>query len=281
MNPVKIVTIVLLVSLMLHAGLQVNREHLLAVLKNYGLLGRAFLANFILVPIYGVLAVQGFHLSTPVATGVLLMAICPGVPFVVLSGGRKKGGSLGLAVTLEVLLQAVSIITVPITAYFVLPGSHIESRSIVASVFLFQLVPLLIGISLSDRAHETADRLRRALGFVVVVMLVVILALLAPKIIASIASVYGSFRMLAILTVVLLSLLTGWALGGSRREYRRTLGIGTTLRNVGLAGVIATTTFGGGDVAAVVFTYFFVQFIIVGLIGVLFTRLTGQTEVVA
>lgn len=281
MNPVKIVTIVLLVSLMLHAGLQVNREHLVAVLKNYGLLGRAFLANFILVPIYGVLAVRGFHLSAPVATGVLLMAICPGVPFVVLSGGRKKGGSLGLAVTLEVLLQALSIVTVPITAYFLLPGSHVDSRSIIASVFIFQLVPLLIGISLSDRAPETAERLRRILGFVVVVVLVLILALLAARIVASIASTYGSFRILAILTVVVLSLLTGWALGGSRREYRRTLGIGTTLRNVGLAGVIATTTFGGGDVASAVFTYFFVQFIVVALIGVLFARLTGQTEVVA
>jgi BASS family bile acid:Na+ symporter len=280
-NPVKIVAIVLLVSMMFHAGLQVNREHLQAVLKNYGLLGRAFLGNFILVPIYGVLIVRGFHLSAAAATGILLMAICPGVPFIVLSGGRKKGGSLGLAVSLEFLLQALSIITVPITASFVLPGSNVESKSIIASVFIFQLVPLLMGMYVNARAPETGERLRRPLGVVVVIVLVLILALLAPKLVWSIESVYGSFRILAILAVVLLSLVTGWLLGGTRREYRRTLAFGTTLRNIALAAVIATTAFGGGDVTAAVFTYFFVQVVVVGLIGVVFTRMTKHSQVPA
>src|SRR5579883_2959596 len=81
--------------MMLHTGLQVNRERVRAILTNYGMLGRAFLANFVLVPIYGVLLVRAFHLSAPIATGVLLMAISPGVPFVVMSGGRQKGGEPG------------------------------------------------------------------------------------------------------------------------------------------------------------------------------------------
>ena len=50
MNPEKIAAIVMLVSLMLSAGLEINVEHLLAALKNYGLFARALLANFIVVP---------------------------------------------------------------------------------------------------------------------------------------------------------------------------------------------------------------------------------------
>lgn len=274
MNPAKIVAIVLLVSLMLHTGLQVNLAHLVACLRNYGLLGRALLANFILVPIYGVVMTRLFHLSDPIATGVLLMAISPGVPFVVLSGGRRKGGSLGFAVELAFLLPALSIVTVPITTSLVLPGAHISTSSIVASLFIFQLVPLLLGILVSERAPQTAARLLRPLGLVVLIVVVALLVLLGRPIVHAVTSVYGSFGMLAMLSIVILSLLTGWVLGGSDRAYRRTLSIGTALRNIGLAAVVATTSFGGGDVAAAVLTYLLIQLVLVTIVGVLYTRAT-------
>ena len=160
MSPDKLVAVLLLIALMFHTGLQVDREHLLAVLKNYGLLARAFLANFIIVPLLGVAIVRLFHLSEAIAIGVLLMAISPGVPFVVLSGGRKKGGSLGFAVSLAFLMPLVSIITVPITARLVLPSdAQISTNSLLVSLLGFQLVPLLLGIFAGDRAPALAERL--------------------------------------------------------------------------------------------------------------------------
>jgi len=62
-NPVKIIALILLICMMFAAGLLCNREHLIAALKNYALLGRALLANFIIVPIIGVLAVRLSSLS--------------------------------------------------------------------------------------------------------------------------------------------------------------------------------------------------------------------------
>lgn len=278
MNPVKIVAIVFLISLMLHTGLQVNLAHLTTCLRNYWLLARALLANFVLVPIYGVLFTRVFHLSEPIATGILLMAISPGVPFVVLSSGRKKGGSLGFAVELAFLLPALSIITIPITASLVLPGAHVSTTSIVASLFVFQLVPLLIGILVNERAPELASRLRRPVGIIALILVIVLLAILGPGVVHAITTVFGSRGMLAMLTIVILSLVTGWVLGGSERAYRRTLSFGTTLRNIGLSTVIATTTFGGREVAAAVLTYFLVQFIVVLLVGILYTRTAKDPE---
>ncbi len=49
--------------------------------------------------------------------------------------------------------------------------------------------------------------------------------------------------MWAILVLVLLSIATGWILGGPQPEYRRTLSIATALRNIGTCTVIATATF--------------------------------------
>lgn len=277
----KIVAAVLLASLMFHTGLLVNRDHLRAVLADRGLLGRAFLANFILVPVFGVLLTRAFRLSDPIATGILLMAISPGVPFVVLSGGRKKGGSLGLAVSLAFLMPALSIITVPITAHFVLPGTAVSTASIVVSLFVFQLIPLLLGIWVTERAPEISTRLQRLFALISLAMLLVLVALLAQHVVASITTEYGSRGMMASLTIVLLSLLTGWLLGGTDRAYRWTLGVGTALRNVGLASVIATTTFGRSEVGATVLVYFVIQFVTTTVIGAVFSRVTKGPQLAA
>ena len=273
MNPAKIIAIALLVSLMLHTGLQVNLAHMKVVLRDFGLLGRALVANFIIVPLLGLLFVRVvFHLSEPIATGILLMAICPGVPFVVLSGGRRKGGSLGFAVELAFLLPALSIVTVPITASLVLPGSLISANSVVLSLVVFQLVPLLVGMLVSVAAPLIAGRLLRPLLLIVLVVILALLVVLGAPIGRAIGTVYGSLGMLATGCIVLLSLLTGWVFGGRERAYRRTLSVGTALRNVGLAALLATSVFGRGDVAAAVLTYFIIQIILATLLGVFYTR---------
>ena len=57
MAAIKIVALVMLVSLTFGAGLQVNVPNLVAVLKNYSLLARALIANFVIVPLIGWLVV--------------------------------------------------------------------------------------------------------------------------------------------------------------------------------------------------------------------------------
>jgi BASS family bile acid:Na+ symporter len=272
MNPVKITAVVLLISLMFHTGLQVNVEHLRAALRNYSLLARALFANLVAVPIFGVLMVRAFHLEDPIAAGVLLMAISPGVPFVVLAGGRKKGGSLGFAVELAFLLPAISVITVPITARLVLPAAEISASSVVLSLVAFQLLPLLIGMFVNGRWPAKVQGIQRVTGVVVLLAIVALLVLLGPAIVRAITTVYGSYGMWAALCVILLSLLTGWLLGGPEPEYRRTLAIGTTLRNIGLAAVIASTSFTSEAVGASVITYLLIQMIIAVLAGTLFKR---------
>jgi predicted Na+-dependent transporter len=104
----------------------------------------------------------------------------------------------------------------------------------------------------------------------------VVLILLAPKLAAGVAAVYGSRGMWAMLCITILSMVTGWLLGGPLPENRRVLGIGTTLRNIGLASVIATTNFPGTVVIAAVMAYLLFQFLIVTIVGIYFTRKTEQ-----
>lgn len=271
---VKVLAAVMLVSLTFGAGLQVDRDNLKAMLRRIGLLTRALLANFVIVPILGVAIVKLFRLPLPVATGILLMAIAPGVPFV-LAQVRKRGGRLSLAVELAVALPLLSIISVPITAAWVLPApvkAQLPLGQFAMTLVLFQLLPLLLGIVVGGRLPGVAARLTAPCNYLFFAAAIALLALLSPAILHGIETVYGSLGMLAMLTLTLLSMATGWLLGGPAREDRRILGIGTTLRNVGLCSLIATTSLRSSEIAAAVLTYLLIQFIVSTLFGAIFTR---------
>jgi BASS family bile acid:Na+ symporter len=271
--PVKVFAAVMLVSLTFGAGLQVDRDNLKASLKRVGLLGRALLANFVIVPILGVAIVKLFRLPIPIGTGILLMAIAPGVPLV-LSQVRKRGGRLSLAVELAVVLPLLSIVTVPVTAAFVLPApikAELPLGHFAVTLVLFQLLPLILGIVVGGLLPGAA-RLARPLNLVFFAAAIALLALLSRAILDGIESVYGSRGIYAMLAITLLSMAAGWLLGGPAREDRRILGIGTTLRNVGLASLIATTSLRSSQIAASVLIYLLIQFILTTAFGIYFAR---------
>jgi bile acid:Na+ symporter, BASS family len=278
MDAQKIAVLILLVSLMVWAGLQVNREHLMEVLRNTGLLTRMFVANFIIVPIVAVLVVRLFRLDDLVATGILLMAIAPGAPFEPLAAGHKKGGSTGFAICMAFLMPALSIITAPITAALVLPASmnHVAVGSFIVTLVLFQLIPLLIGLFINDRWPGTAVKLQRIAMLVFLLSVVVVFVLLFPKIVEAFSTVFGTRGNLAAVVVVVLSAITGWLFGGQDIAYRRTMAIGTVLRNIGLATLFATHAFSGTIVEAVVLTYFIIQIVVGALLGTVLKRRAAQ-----
>lgn len=275
MSPEKLIAAAVLVSLTFSAGLEVNREHLFTMLKDIGLLGRALVANFVIVPVLGLLFVRLFALPPDIATGILLMAIAPGVPLILISV-RKRGGSLALAVELSLFLPLLSLVTVPLTAQLLLPPEAVARLPLghfVVTLLLFQTLPLLLGVVIGHRAPAAAPRLARIFRIVFLLTVLVLLVALAPKLAHSVSSVYGSRGMWAMLCIVVLSMLTGLALGGPARETRRVLGIATTLRNIGLAALIATANFPESSlVPAAVLTYLLIQFIVVMITGIYFTR---------
>ena len=275
MTATKLVSSIMLVSIMLNAGLQCNRAHLVAVLKDFGLLVRALLANFIIVPLVALLLVRVLHLDTYVAIGVLLMAMAPGAPFLPQAAGRSLGGSLGLAIALAFILPAVSVITVPITASLVFPsvgGANVPASSFISTLLIFQLLPLVIGLIGGAIAPKLAARLERPLVIIFVVAVVVLLVFLAGPIVKAFATVYGSRGIIAAVVTVLVSVIVGWLLGGSHVEYRRTLGISTGLRNIGLCALIATSDFRETPVVSSVITYFIVQIVVTTIFRTLMRR---------
>jgi predicted Na+-dependent transporter len=279
MSPQKITALVMLISLMLSAGMEINREHLMAALKDFGLIGRALLANFILIPLVGVGLARLFHLEGYIAVGFLLMAIAPGVPFLVRAAGRQPGGSLGFAAALAFIMPALSIITIPLTAPLVLPAdaaANVPAVQLATTLIIFQLVPLLIGLVIADRAPALAAKLQRPLTLVFFLAVLALLVILWPKLVEAVTSVYGSHALWATLVIVLVSMAIGWILGGPSQANRRTLGIATALRNIGTCAVIAIASFADTLAGPTVLAYFLVQFIVTVIFRVYFGRTAAK-----
>jgi BASS family bile acid:Na+ symporter len=276
-----IVALVLLVSMMFGAGLQTDRSAFRAVATEWGVLLRALAANFIIVPLVAVLIARSFRLPNDAATGLLLMAIAPGVPFLVLSAGRKKGGSHELAIALSLLMPALSTLTIPISLELVLPAADRPdiTAGVIVPLLAFQLVPLVAGLAVAQWLPRIAERLLRPLGIVTLVAFLAILAMLIPAIVRGVISVFGEFGLLAMFVTVALSFAIGWALGGPLVQYRRTVAAGTALRNPAVAMLLATASFGGTGAAAAVAAYFIIQVVVASVAGALLAKGPAEPNV--
>jgi bile acid:Na+ symporter, BASS family len=276
----KLLALLMIVSVMLGAGLQVDRQDLVETLHRYGLLGRAFLANFVLVPLFAILLVRFFHVESGVAIGIVLMSMAPGVPFLANSAGRAGGGSLSFALTITFCFAALSVVTIPLTIAIIAaiiptaPVPKVPIGQFLTTLVVFQLVPLVLGALIGPRlATPTADKTVKILHVVFVGAALVLVALIFPRLVSSVASVYGFGRLLIIAAIGIFSLLIGWLLGGPDREYRRTLSIATLLRNIGLCALIGTSSeFAGTLVVPTIFSYFIITFALSLPVRVFFKR---------
>jgi predicted Na+-dependent transporter len=276
----KIIVAVFLAAFMLQAGLGCDFNDLMTAIKNRGMMIRVFLAEFIVVPIVGVLVVRVFMLDDFVAAGILVMAIAPGVPFLPMLAGAKHGGNQGLATALTVLLPAVSIVTVPITAPLVLPvnaSAHIVLARFIFNLLLLQLLPLAIGLFIRARSPENAPALIKAFMTIAALAILVLLFAIAPKMGAAFATVYGSRGLMATLALVILSAAAGWLFGGSDAPYRNTMTLSTVMRNFGLALLVTGQNFQGTVATPVVITYFVIQFIVANVLGAFLKRTVPAT----
>ena len=280
MTIVKLLALIMIVSTMLGAGLQVDRQRLVETLRQHSLLGRAFVANFILVPIVAILLVRSFHVESGVAIGIVLMSMAPGVPFLVNTAGRAAGGSLSFAITIAFCFTALSVITIPLTIALIAaiipsaPVPAIPVAKFLTTLVVFQLVPLILGALIAPRlAPLTAEKLVRALHLLFGVAAIVFVVLIFKTIVDSVSSVYGHGNLFIIAAIGVISILLGWLLGGPDDQYRRTLSIATLMRNIGLCVLIGTQPmFKGTLVLPAVFAYFVITFVLSLPVRVYFKR---------
>jgi BASS family bile acid:Na+ symporter len=258
---INILVPVTLIEMMVASGLGVTLSEVFAVARNWSLVTRAAVANYVLVPTATVGLLLLFRAEPMVAAGFLILAVCPGAPYGPPATAVAKG-NVNIAVGLMILLAGSSAILAPPLLKILLPlmaagaPAQIGLGKMAMTLVVTQLIPLCVGLGIrrwfpnaAARSQKPANRLSLLLNLTVIVL---ILAAQYQMLLTIRAR--GLVGMLVLLAV---SFAVGWLLG--RGDDRKAMTLSTAIRNVGVGLVIATTAFPDTPVLTAILAYGLIQ----------------------
>jgi len=253
----QVLAITFLVTAMLSMGLQTTRQEVGRALGDRRFLGKALLANLVLVPALGLLAVSTAPVSREVKLGIALLSLAPGAPFGI-QFTRKVKGRAALAIGLALLLTLIALVYTPPAAAVFLPleaSVRLRYGRVVAAVLLYLALPAAAGMGLHRWTPEVARALAKPL-FVLATVAFVALMILSGDLKREATHAIGPAGLLSMLTIIGGAMVIGWWLGGPDPGRRRVLAVSTSMRNVAIALLIARHGFASTAVEATVVAFF-------------------------
>jgi BASS family bile acid:Na+ symporter len=249
------------------------------VARDWRLVGRALLANYVCVRalVVGLLVLFG---SAPlVAAGFLIVAVCPGAPYGPPFTALAKG-DVPRSVGLMVILAGSSAFVAPVLLALLLPlmaGNRplpVDAVKIVTTLLVTQLLPLGAGLLVRHRWPGLAGRLKRPAAMVGTLLNLVTFGLILAAQYHTLLAIrpvgfVGMFELLAATVAI------GWLLGGPGAGGRRAMAFTTGVRNVAVSLVIATGSFPGTEAVTAALAYGLVQTIALALVALLWGRLAA------
>ena len=261
-----------IITSMLFIGLGHTYRDFLAPFKNIKLVLFALLVNLILIPVAGYLIATVFALSGVMLVGFLLMTSAPGASY----GPRLSevsGGDVPFATGLMFLLSTVALVTTPITLILLLPeGSAINVWPVIRTLLLLMAVPMVIGLLVHAKKPAIAKKLEVPVVWASYILILVVMILFLVTLLSSpnpareLTCIFGTFGIAAMVIAVGIALILGYLCGGPATGTRRSLAIGSAIRNAGMAMLFATSIYGDVSVILPVLVIFIiVQILMVGL----------------
>ncbi len=240
----RILIFVFLITAMLSLGLQTTAGDLRSLLGSKGLLVRSLLANFVAVPIVGLVLARTLPFKPEAATALLLLACTPGGISALQFSTKIKGVSL-FAGSCAFLLAFVAVFLSPALLALFLPGDIsvvIPYGRALLFVVVFLLLPLVAGTLVRSRAERLAQKLSKPCAIMSAVLFIVVV-LLIMGLRKEAMNAVGKEALLYMLLFIIISMAVGWFMGGPAKETRRVLATVTGMRHVALCLLIALNTF--------------------------------------
>jgi bile acid:Na+ symporter, BASS family len=241
-SSIKIVIFLFLFTFLLSVALEKPKQEILALMKS-SLMGRSLFANFILLPILGMILAWLFRLPPDTSVGFLMVALAPG-GMLGLHFARIAKGNLAYAVGLIFLLSLLSIVITPALIYLIFPGIAARDGFIVSllgRLLLFIIPPFLAAQIIQHWLASIATKLQKLSSFLSIVLFIILTVLTSKlKVLDTQALAWNGLA--AIVVFIGMAWFIGWQLGGPELANRKVLAISTSMRNVAICFLIATTS---------------------------------------
>lgn len=270
-NLINVVVAVTLFEMMVAIGLGVTFTDLAGVLKNRRLLFQAALANYLCVPAAAVALLALYRPEGMIAAGFLIAAVCPGAPYSPPFTAIAKG-NVAVSVGLMVVLASSSALLAPLLLYFLLPlvvrnGSvSVDAGKMITTLLVTQLLPLFIGLAIRRQRPNLAARLLKPARMLSTILNLSMIGLILAARSGTLTAIRPP-AFVGMLALVSAALLAGWSLGMPGSADRRAMAITTSVRNVGVSLVIATSSFPGTAAVTAALAFGVFQTIVLALLA--------------
>lgn len=241
-SSIQIVVFFFLFSFLLSVALEKPKQEILTLMKS-SLMGRSLFANFILMPILCLILIWLFRLPPEISVGLLMVALAPG-GMLGLHFARIAKGNLAYAVGLIILLSLLSIVITPILIYLIFPSIAAKDGfivSLLSRLLLFIIPPFLVGQIIQHWQPLIATKVQKLSSFLSIVLFITLTVITSKFKVLDIQSL-GWNGLAAIVVFIGMSWFVGWQMGGSELENRKVLAITTSMRNVAICLLIATSS---------------------------------------
>jgi BASS family bile acid:Na+ symporter len=276
---INVLVMVTLIEMMATIGLGVTFSEVIGVARNWRLVARAVLANYVCVPAVVVGLLMLFGAAPLVAAGFLIVAVCPGAPYGPPFTALARG-NVPLSVGLMVILAGSSAFVAPVLLMLLLPlmagdqPLRVDAVKIVSTLLVTQLLPLGAGLLVRHRWPELADRLKRPATLVGTLLNLVTFGLILAVQYTTLLAIQPT-GFVGMLILLALTVAAGGLLGGPAADGRRAMAFTTGVRNVAVSLVIATASFPGTEAVTAALAYALVQTIALALVALIWGRLAA------
>jgi len=268
---------VFLAGSMLGIGLKVGKDELLTVVRDKSWLVRMFIANFLLIPAVGILAVKALPMKPENGLALIVLACAPGgMSAVQFLSKKKEAMALAYGGGTTALLSFLSVFISPFLIALAIPKGMtltVPYGKALLFVSLFMLLPLVLGILVQGAAGTAAGKLAGpvalvgTLAFIGAMIKLLTLTKWAKE-------AMGKMGLISILVFILISMVIGWLLGGPRKFTRPVLATASSMRNGALCLAIAVRSF---DLAVLTpLVAFFAIMVPVNLLYMLISKVAGK-----
>ncbi|MCE5299051.1 MAG: hypothetical protein MUE45_01170 [Methanoregulaceae archaeon] len=263
--------LIFIITSMLGMGFGLTISQIITPLKNRRLVIMSLLANFVLVPILALVIIRIIPLSEGLQIGLILVGFAAGAPFLPKLVQLAKG-NMAFTAGLMVLLMVITIAYLPIVLPFVLTGVQVSPWEISKSLIVLMLIPLALALFIRARYEEVAKGLIHTMNMAANLSLV---AMFIGYFVGYSDVTYGVLGTGGILVSILLvvgAFIIGYLLGGTDKDNKKVLALGTGQRNLAAAFAIASSSFAANpevliEVMDVAVIGFIVLMLIAGELG--------------
>lgn len=234
------------ILLMLGVGMGTSFRQVVEAVRQFGIVLRGVLANFLVTPVLIYLVLLSLPLPPDVKIGIMLMAAAPVAPMAppFVAGAR---GDVAYGVGLMVVVAILSVVLTPLILGLALPkseaGVQVDPMQIVQTLVTVQLIPIGIGMAIRQWSPDWAEKLLKFVPRIGQIGLLAGVGLLLASQSEHILSISLLTYLVIVLLVVGCLFIGDWMLVGKSESKRRALAVSTAIRNIPLAFLIASASF--------------------------------------